>query len=77
MEVNVKEARMKISSLLDRTEMGEEVVIIRRGKRIARLVSVGDACKRLPDLRGFRNSILVKGKSLSATVIQGREEERY
>jgi prevent-host-death family protein len=77
MEVNVKEARTKISSLLDRTERGEEVVIIRRGKRIARLVSVGDACKRLPDLRGFRNSILVKGKSLSATVIQGREEERY
>jgi prevent-host-death family protein len=77
MEVNVKEARAKISSLLDRTEMGEEVVIIRRGKRIARLVSVGDAYKRLPDLRGFRNSILVKGKSLSATVIQGREEERY
>jgi prevent-host-death family protein len=77
MEVNVKEARTKISFLLDRTEMGEEVVIIRRGKRIARLVSVGDVCKRLPDLRGFRNSILVKGKSLSAAVIQGREEERY
>jgi prevent-host-death family protein len=77
MEVNVKEARAKISSLLDRTEMGEEVVIIRRGKRIARLVSVGDACKRLPDLRGFRNSILVKGKSLGEAVIQGREEERY
>ena len=77
MEVNVKEARMKISSLLDRTEMGEEIVIIRRGKRVARLVAFGDACKRLPDLRRFRDSILVKGKSLSATVIQGREEERY
>jgi prevent-host-death family protein len=77
MEVNVKEARTKISSLLDRTEMGEEVVIIRRGKRVARLIAVGDACKRLPDLRRFRDSILMKGKSLSATVIQGREEERY
>jgi prevent-host-death family protein len=76
-EVNVKEARQKISSLLDRTEMGEEVVIIRRGKRVARLVAVGAACKRLPDLRKFRDSILIKGKSLSATVIQGREEERY
>jgi prevent-host-death family protein len=77
MEVNVKEARTKISSLLDRTERGEEVVIIRRGKRVARLVSVGDTDKRLPDLRGFRDSILVKGKGLSAAVIQGREEERY
>jgi prevent-host-death family protein len=77
MEVNVKEARTKISSLLDRTERGEDVVIIRRGKRVARLVAVGDACKRLPDLCRFRDSISVKGESLSATVIQGREEERY
>ncbi|MCK9391053.1 MAG: type II toxin-antitoxin system prevent-host-death family antitoxin [Syntrophales bacterium] len=77
MEVNVKEARIKISSLLDRTERGEDVVIIRRGKRVARLIPVGDACKRLPDLRGFRDSISVKGESLSATIIQGREEERY
>lgn len=77
MEVNVKEARTKISSLLDRTEKGEEVVILRRGKRVARLVAVGDVCKRLPDLRKFRDSISVKGESLSATVIQGREKERY
>ena len=77
MEVNVKVARAKICSLLARTEKGEEVVIIRRGKRIARLVAVGDAFKRFPDLRGFRDSILVKERSLSATVIQGREEERY
>ena len=77
MEVNVKEARTKISSLLDRTEKGEDVVIIRRGKRVARLVAVGDACKQLPDLCRFRDSISVKGESLSATIIQGREEERY
>lgn len=77
MEVNVKEARTKISYLLDRTEKGEDVVIIRRGKRVARLVAVGDTCKRLPDLRRFRDSISVKGGSLSATIIQGREEERY
>jgi len=77
MEVNVKEARTKISSLLDRTEKGEEVVILRRGKRVARLVAFGDAGKRLPDLSRFRNSISVKGESLSETIMQGREEERY
>jgi prevent-host-death family protein len=77
MEVNVKEARTKISSLLDRTERGEDIVIIRRGKRVARLVAVGDACKRLPDLRRFRDSISVKGESLNTIVIQGRKEERY
>ncbi|MDP3098205.1 MAG: type II toxin-antitoxin system prevent-host-death family antitoxin [Syntrophales bacterium] len=77
MEVNVKEARAKISSLLDRTQKGEEVVIVRRGKRVARLVAVGDTDKRLPDLRTFRNSISLKGEALSGAVIQGRSEERY
>ena len=77
MEVNVKEARAKISSLLDRTQKGEEVVIVRRGKRVARLVAVGDKDKRLPDLRTFRNSISLKGEALSGAVIQGRSEERY
>jgi prevent-host-death family protein len=77
MEINVKEARAKISNLLNRAEMGEDVVIIRRGKRVARLVAVGDAGKRLPDLHRFRDSISVKGESLSETIIQGRAEERY
>jgi len=77
MEVNVKEARAKISSLLDRTQKGEEVVIVRRGKRVARLVAVGDTDKRLPDLRTFRNSISLKSEALSGAVIQGRSEERY
>ena len=77
MEVNVKEARTKISSLLDRTQRGEEVVILRRGKRVARLVPFGNTDRRFPDLGSFRKSISLKGKALSRTVIQGRNEERY
>jgi len=77
MEINVKEARTKISSLLDRAQKGEEVVIVRRGKRVARLVAIGDTDKRLPDLRTFRNSISLQGEALSRAVIQGRSEERY
>ena len=77
MEINVKEARSKISSLLDKTQKGEEVVIVRRGKRVARLVPVDNIEKRLPDLRSFRNSISIKGKAMSKTVIDGRSEERY
>ncbi|MDD5168494.1 MAG: type II toxin-antitoxin system prevent-host-death family antitoxin [Syntrophales bacterium] len=77
MEVNVKEARSKISSLLNKTEKGEEIIIIRRGKRVARLVAVGSSSKKLPDLRRFRDSISTKGKALSRDVIQQREEERY
>jgi prevent-host-death family protein len=77
MEINLKEAKLKMGLLLDRSQMGEEVVIMRRGKRIAKLVPVGKASKRLPDLHSFRNSITVKGDSLGSAVVEGRNEERY
>ena len=77
MEVNVKEARSKISALLDRTEKGEEIMIVRRGKKVARLVPVENSPKCLPDLSEFRRSIAIKGKSLGKTVLEERDQERY
>ena len=77
MEISVKEARTKISSLLDKTQKGEEVIILRRGKKVARLVPMSNKGKRFPDLGTFRKSISIKGKPLSKTVIQQRNEERY
>lgn len=77
MEINVKEARNSIGKLLDRTQQGEEVVISRRGKKVARLVPVGASEKRLPDLRDFRASIAIRGAALSQTVIDLRNLERY
>ena len=77
MEIGVKEARNKISSLLDRTQKGEEILILRRGKKVARLVPVAISEKRFPDLSHFRASIKVKGGSLSQTVIEERDMERY
>ena len=77
MEVNVKEARNKISALLDLTQKGEEILILRRGKKVARLVPVANSEKRLPDLSNFRASIALHGDSLSQTIINGRNEERY
>lgn len=38
MEIGAFEAKNTFGSLLDRVERGEEIVITRRGKRIARLV---------------------------------------
>ena len=77
MEVSVKEARNKISSLLDRTQKGEQIFISRRGKKVARLVPVDTSEKRLPDLSAFRSSIAVRGTSLSQKVIDSRNLERY
>ena len=77
MEVNVKEARSKISALLDRAQQGEQITITRRGQRIARLVPIAGSQAGLPDLSAFRESIAIQGKPLSRTVIETREEERY
>ncbi len=44
--VNVHEAKTNLSRLLARVEAGEEVVIARNGKPVARLVSVPERGKR-------------------------------
>jgi len=76
-EVSVKQARSNISTLLNRIQEGEEIYILRRGKKIARLVPVDKVSRRLPDLSEFRNSIQIQGEPLSQTVIKEREQERY
>ncbi len=39
LEIGVKEMRHHLGSLLDRVEKGEDIMIVRRGKKIARLTS--------------------------------------
>ena len=77
MEINAKEARGKLSSLLKRVEKGDEIVVLRRGKQVARLVPFRRKEKHLPQLGEFRASIRLKGQPLSTTVLHGREGERY
>ncbi len=78
MEISVKEARAQFSSLLNKVMDGEEVIIRRRGKEIARLVPhTGGAGRRLPSLSNFRRSIRLKGEPLSAADRKGRREERF
>jgi prevent-host-death family protein len=73
-EVSVKDARSQLSRLLDRIEQGEVVIITRRGKRVAKVVSPKER-QRLPNLRALRDSIAVKGSPLSQAVIDARDEE--
>jgi len=42
-EVGAFEAKTKLSSLLEKVSQGEEVLITRRGKAVARLVSAAQA----------------------------------
>jgi prevent-host-death family protein len=76
LEVNVKEARSKLSILLDKVERGEEIIIKRRGKKVALLISPKRE-NALPSLKKFRASISATGEPLSETVIDLRKKERY
>ena len=75
-EVCVKEARSKLSHLLDRVEKGEEIAITRRGEKVAIMVSPG-MNRKLPKLTTFRSSLKVRGKTLSQTVLEERLDHRY
>ncbi len=48
--VNVHQAKTQLSRLLARVEAGEEVVVARRGKPVARLVAYEPRGKRCPDV---------------------------
>jgi len=76
--VSIREARRRLSKLVDAAERGETVIITRRGKKVACLRPVADGPRQgLPDLTGFRASIKVKGKPLSEGVIDNRTEARH
>jgi prevent-host-death family protein len=77
MEINVKEARARLSFLLKKVEKGDEILLLRRGKKVARLVPVQTPQRPLPSLKEFRSSIQLKGKPLSAVVVESREKERF
>ena len=46
MEVNVHEAKTHLSKLLERVALGEEVVIAKAGKPVAKLVSIASEERR-------------------------------
>lgn len=48
--INVYEAKTQLSRLLERVEAGEEVVIARAGKPVARLVPLAQRPRRVPGL---------------------------
>jgi prevent-host-death family protein len=62
--VGAYEAKVKLSELLDKVEHGEQVVITRHGKPIARLVPEGghDVAKAMAAVEG----LLAIGKELAA-----------
>ncbi len=59
-KINVKDARRNISRLLDRVNAGEEIIIFRRGKPVARMLQVdnqGSDPVRFPERSAFRSKL--------------------
>ncbi|HEX5079239.1 MAG TPA: type II toxin-antitoxin system prevent-host-death family antitoxin [Geminicoccaceae bacterium] len=75
--VGILEARRTLLALLERVRQGEEIVITRHGKAVARLVPVGAANHdRLMDtvarLKDFRRGRRLRDLSVKALIEEGR-----
>ena len=76
--VGVYEAKTHLASLLDRVEGGEEVVITRHGKPVARLVPVAAPDEKTrtralaDEIRSTRKGFTVKAAELVDLIAVGR-----
>jgi prevent-host-death family protein len=76
-KAQVHEVRDELAKYITEAEQGEEIVITKHKKPVARLVAYEEGKPEFPDLTEFRNSIKMEGKPLSETVIEMRNEERF
>jgi len=75
-EISVKDARDNFKDVLERVAAGEEVIIVRHGKPVAKLVLPVSERPRLPDLSAFRASIPVTGAPASQLLVEERDKDR-
>ena len=78
-KVNVREARQRIGKLLDAVTTGEEILIVRRGRPVAKLIgvdSIESSALRFPDRSDLRKKI-PPAKMTSRELIQDIRNERY
>lgn len=75
--VSAREARERLAWVLDRVEAGEEVVIQRQGRPVARLVRPRSPFPGFPDRSGLRAELPPCGEGGAEAVRAGREEERF
>ena len=78
-EVGVAEAKARLSELLDRVERGEEVVITRRGKPVARVSGVARKLEPIDfaAIRELRESLPLQEESGGDFMRRMRDQERY
>jgi len=76
-KVKVNEVREHLAEYLSDAEKGEEIIITKHSRPIARLVPLEPSSPGFPDLSSHRKSVTVKNRPVSETIIDQRKEERY
>ena len=77
-EIGAFEAKNRLGALLDRVERGEEIVITRRGKPVARIVPAGPGFDRAKARRAVAGlleasrGLSLHGLEIEALINQGR-----
>jgi prevent-host-death family protein len=71
--VGAFEAKTKFSELLDRVERGEEVVVTRHGKRVARFMRIDDDVERAGRMQQSAGA-LARLRALGAEIGSHNEE---
>ena len=75
--VSIREVWQRLRHLLEQVQAGDEVLVLRRGVEVGRLVHPKRTQAPLPDLSGLRASVKLRGRALSADVTEGRRSNRY
>ncbi|MEA5617493.1 type II toxin-antitoxin system prevent-host-death family antitoxin [Cronbergia sp. UHCC 0137] len=76
-QITIEEATQNLYKLLEQVAKGEQFVLMKEGKEIARLLPPQQEKTVFPSLNSFRKSIVLKGSAMSTTILEERENERY
>lgn len=74
--VNLADAKARLSELVSKAESGEETVITRRGRPVARLIPIAAPREAFRSLAAFR-ATLPKARKPSAEIIRKLRDEGY
>ena len=73
-QVGIKQAREQLPDLIDQVEAGEEIIISRQGKAVARLIAAPKASKHLPSLAAFRGKVGLPGTPAARLLRMERDD---
>ncbi len=73
--VGIKQARQELPDLVDRAEAGEEIVITRQGRPVAKITAMPRSPRALPSLAQFRQAL--RGNGTPAVELLRRERDGH